>query len=148
MAVDVERLVERGDERARDPAGVVGALQVGQQHRELVAAQPGHDVGIAHGAPDAPGGEPQHHVAGRVAERVVGALEAVEVDVQHGQGPALPLRLRQQLLEHDHQVVPVGQLREAVVVRLFVQLLVAGHRRQRHRQPVDRAGQPERLVTG
>ena len=54
-------------------------------HHELVAAQPGQDVGGAQPVAQAPRHDLQHLVADVVAQRVVDGLEAVEVDEQHAQ---------------------------------------------------------------
>ena len=145
VAVDLERLVQGLDQGARDRAGIAPLLQPGQHHRELVAAEAGDDVDVAHGAADARRGVPQQHVAGGVAEGVVGPLETVEVDVQHRQHRVVAAGVRHLLRQHVRQVVTVGQAGQAVEVRLVVQLLVARDRRQGDSQAVDHAGQRQRL---
>jgi hypothetical protein len=57
--------------------------QAGLDHRELVAAQAGHGVALAHAAAQALGGHAQQGVAQRVAQGVVDGLEAVQVDEVH-----------------------------------------------------------------
>ena len=52
------------------------------QHDELVAADAGDEVAFADIGLQHAGGMHQHGVAGRVAERVVDLLEAVEIDMQ------------------------------------------------------------------
>ena len=54
------------------------------QHGELVAAEPGHRVAVAHRRAQPVGDLDQQLVAGRVAEAVVDLLEAVQVEEQHG----------------------------------------------------------------
>jgi hypothetical protein len=53
------------------------------EHRELVAAEPGHHVDAARGAAQPVGHLGEQRVARRVAEGVVDHLEVVEVDVEH-----------------------------------------------------------------
>jgi hypothetical protein len=53
-------------------------------HRELVAAQPGHDVTRADALLQPRRERHEDQVTHVVAERVVQDLEAVEVDVEHG----------------------------------------------------------------
>lgn len=90
-----------------------------QDHREFVAAEPRHGVGLAHAGADAARRLHQQDVALVVAERVVDLLEVVEVDEQHGQAGALALAfddvVRQPVVEH----AAVGQLRERVEVGLL-----------------------------
>ncbi len=81
--------VERRGHGLHHPLGQArGSAQVGQarlDHRELVAAQPRHRVAIADAAAQAFGGDAQQLIADRMAQGVVHALEAVEIDEVHGQ---------------------------------------------------------------
>ena len=61
---------------------------VGQHERELVAAEPRHDVRFARAAADDRGRLDQRPAAGQVSVRVVDRLEAVEIDKQQRQRPA------------------------------------------------------------
>ena len=91
LAGDLDRLGEHAHEPVGDRRRVVAVLE---QHDELVAAQPGHQVAVAGRAPQ-PGGQlDEHDVAGVVAEAVVDRLEAVEVEQQQRRrGPrAAPAR--------------------------------------------------------
>ena len=54
---------------AREQQVRVGERRLGQDHRELVAADPARDVGRAHGALDPLGGHGQHLVAREMARR-------------------------------------------------------------------------------
>ena len=60
------------------------SLDVGDEHEELVASEPGDDVGRAHGVAEPVGDDAQELVAGRVAVAVVHELEVVEVDKEDG----------------------------------------------------------------
>ena len=67
-----------------DPTGelddVLDPLHVGLQDREFVAVQAGDHLGVADGRADPPGNGFQQFVAELVAEDVVHALEAIEID--------------------------------------------------------------------
>ena len=69
--------------RSRDLAGV-GERAVLEQHAELVAAQAGQGVGLAHAGAQQRGDLLEHLVAGEVAAGVVDHLELVEVEVEEG----------------------------------------------------------------
>ena len=127
-----------------DRADLVAAVV--DQHRELVAAEPGrHRVGREDLA------EPLGHadeqlVADRVAEAVVDGLEVVEVDEQHAGRPPVPRidRLVDQLGEHR----AVGEAGERVVERLVAEVVlelladgdVTGVEHDALRRPARRAG--------
>ena len=93
------------------------------EHRELVAAEAGHRVAGADRVAQPVGDLDQQLVAGGVAEAVVDLLEAVEVQEQdrHVVGAAAAV---QRLLEPLPEQRAVGQLGEAVVVRLVDQLVL------------------------
>ena len=67
----------------------------GQDHGELVTAQAGEDVRLAHLLPQELGDAPDDGVAGVVAEAVVDELEIVEVEQQHRPALAVSSRLRE-----------------------------------------------------
>ena len=76
--------------------GLVGA---GEEDGELVAAEPGEHVGLAHAHPQQRGDAAKQVVAGAVAERVVDVLEVVEVEHQHGAAAAVAPHLGDPLVE-------------------------------------------------
>jgi hypothetical protein len=82
----------RGAQDGRQPLApghrlvLVGDL--GDQHGELVAAQPGRHVARLQAAAQPLGHHPQDLVAGGVAEAVVDGLEVVQVQQQQGRGGA------------------------------------------------------------
>ena len=65
------------------PAGGLDVGEVGAQHDELVAGEPGDGVDGAGRLLEAAGDRAQHLVADEVTLRVVDDLEAVEVDEEH-----------------------------------------------------------------
>ena len=85
-----EALIGRAD-RLEDAADehhhVVGILDPGLNDGELVAAEPRHEIGFARAAGEAGGDRFQKLVADHVAERIVDALEFVDVDIEHRQLP-------------------------------------------------------------
>ena len=78
------RVAEYVQDLAGDLRGMKLVVQVGEQHPELIAAQPGGRVALAQNRREVIGDAAQQPVAGRMAQRVVHELEAVEVDVEDG----------------------------------------------------------------
>ena len=79
MAVDFERLGERLDEFGGKLAGV-GRPGAALHDGEFVAAKAGHRIDAAHHALQPLGHRAEQRIADRMAERIVDALEAVEVE--------------------------------------------------------------------
>ena len=86
-----------------------------QHHHELIATQPRHHVRLADAATYALADFAQQQVAQVVAVAVVDALEAVQVEVQHGQPKVFALRGRQRLFQSFVEAVAVGQVGQRVV---------------------------------
>ena len=84
LAGDVEGLRERGAQAAGGDRGQRLVVDADAEHGELVAAEPGDEVLLAHGARRRCGDLDQQPVAGLVAEAVVDDLEVVEVEEEHG----------------------------------------------------------------
>ena len=80
---------------------------------EFVAAEPGDRIDAAHDALQALGHRAQQRVADRMAERIVDALEAVEIEEHDRELVAAPERLLHLVLE-QHAVRQIG---ERVVAR-------------------------------
>ena len=80
--------LERTSERVEDPLGGLHRhlriVDVLEQDRELVAAEPGGGVGRADAYRDALSDLEQNPVADGVTEAVVDGLEVVEIDEQNG----------------------------------------------------------------
>ena len=111
-AVEIDRLVDARKDALGDAVDVLAGAGARQDHDELVAAEPDAEVRGAAGIAHALGGHDQHVVAGGVAERVVDLLEAVEVELQHGQPLAAPVRALDQRVEmvgEEGAVVQAGQ---------------------------------------
>ena len=122
---------ERLLEGVEDPSGESHRLGLaldflGQDH-ELVAAQAGDRVAVAHQLGQALGDGNQQPVAGVVAEVVVDGLELVQVDEQHRQDAFRAVQPRHRLMGAVHQQHPVRQPGEGVVHRLALQPHPVGH---------------------
>ena len=100
----------RDRDRGADGADVV------EQHRELVAAEPGDDVLRPHARAQPVGDVEQQPVAGIVPEAVVHQLEAVDVEEEHGDGAARIGRGRERAVESGEEARAVRQAGERVVV--------------------------------
>jgi len=122
---DAEDLVLPHEAELADGAHhVVGDLTrlleraAGEQDAELVAAEAGDGVGVAHGVLDEPGHLAQHAVARAVPALVVDGLEAVEVEVaQHVARPA-GVRLLERFLQAPLELAAVDEAGQGVVARL------------------------------
>ncbi|MCW0447782.1 hypothetical protein NB706_000616 [Xanthomonas sacchari] len=112
----VQRLGQRRDQLARHVPGVARLGEVAQHHHELVAAETAEQVAGAQLLVHAGGRQLQQRVAGGVAEGIVDALEAVQVDEQHRQRGAALHRLVHRLLGLLAQQLPVRQAGQQVVV--------------------------------
>src|SRR5262249_60364300 len=80
------------------------APRVGQDQRELVAAETRHDVGFTRALPDDRAGLDQRAAAREVAMAIVDALEAVEVDEQQRQRTAAARRALGLAPQHLRQI--------------------------------------------
>ena len=108
-------VAHRLDHHAGHP---LGTLAVGgrQQDRELVAAEPGHEVGLAQRPAQHDRRRHDELVAGVVAAGVVDLLEVVEVEQQQGAaGPGAGAQV-EVLGERRVEPAAVGQAGEHVVV--------------------------------
>ncbi len=112
------------------------ALKVGQHGDELVAAEAGQHVLRPQQRLQAPGHLAQQLVAGAVAERIVDALELVEVDEQQRAGAPGRAGPGDVLLQPGRQGVAVAQARDGIdpgrLVQQGVLLLAFGNVEQLH----------------
>ncbi len=117
-------LADRLDDRFGDDPGFLD-VRAREDDRELVAAQAGQHVALAHAAAQDPGNFADQPVASRVAATVVDLLEVVEVEHQHRPGAALAVaagHLAAQVLLEAAAVLQPGQ---RILARLTPQLLEA-----------------------
>ena len=109
-----------------DAGGVRLAVDVLEQHGELVAAEARERVARAHAALEPPRDADQQLVAGLVSEAVVDRLEAIEVEVEHREqrlAQRAPRAVKQVLQAVEEQRA-VREIRERIVERLALQLLL------------------------
>jgi len=92
------------------------AVGSGQQHNELVAAEPADDVAFAQPLAEALADRPQDQVPAGMTEGVVDLLEAVEIDQKQGQTPAAASASAETLPQAFLEQQPVGQIGHPVVV--------------------------------
>jgi hypothetical protein len=127
LAVDGDRPRHPLQQALQAADAFLRRLQADQQHHELVAAEAGHGIVLAHRFADAARDFDQHAVANGMAEAVVDRLEAVEVEVAHRQQALLALgagqRLRQPVGQHD----AVGHAGKGVVMGEALELLFMFH---------------------
>jgi hypothetical protein len=100
-------------------AGVVG---MAQQNPEFVAADPRHQVALAHAAHQKARDLDQRLVARLVAAAVVDQLEPVDVDEQHRGLLAVAIDAVAQPLERAHEAAAVGKVDQRILVGELVQL--------------------------
>ena len=130
-----------GGQQAVNQRGAGGHVwQFGEDGDKFVAAQPGDGVAFAQAALHPLGHGHQQHVARRVAVGVVDCLEAVQIDIRHGQQQAVAAGLRQGVAQPIGQQHAVGQAGERIVVgnefQLLLVLLLRGDvGKQRHVMP-------------
>ena len=102
---------------------VVGGGDRGLYDREFVAAQPCHKAPGTDAVGQAGGNRFEQLVPDQVAERVVDALEFIDVDVMHGELPAwrnvrqLPLQpfMKQRAVGQVRQRIIMGKVRDALL---------------------------------
>ena len=99
------------------------ALDSGLNHREFVAAEAGRDIGRLEATAQPVRHAHQKLVADGMTERIVDALELVDVDIEHGELLARPHRLHR-LFEPFAEQHPVRQVGQGVVMRQMRDLLV------------------------
>ena len=124
--VDRVGRADRGDEALGDRHHLGAVVADRGNHRELVAAEPRHQVVAAQRVRQPQRDVADQFVADRMAERVVDVLEMVEVDIEH--------RGRRRAGAHlfDHRLQPlaeenaVGQAAERIVHGKMAQPRFAG----------------------
>lgn len=108
------------------PCHLFGGSSIWQsRHRddEFIAAQAGHQTGVADLRAEAFRRFQNHVIAGRMAVLVVDCFESVDVAEEHGQWVAGIMRgLAEEGLHRSHQRAAVGQFGQGVVAGLESQL--------------------------
>ncbi|MNM59370.1 hypothetical protein D3C81_706210 [compost metagenome] len=126
VPLDLERRADRVDQALRSVACGLPALQAGQHHGKLVAAQAGQGVVFAQLAAQALAQRAQQFVAKGVAQRIVDVLEVVQVQAQGGGQLGVLAVTHQRLAQAFVEQGAVGQPGQRIVVRHVVDLRVGG----------------------
>ena len=138
-------LADRAGDRLADPVRLLG-IAIGEDDRELVAADPRQHVALAGAAVENAGDLLDHAVADRVAEGVVDLLEVVEVERHQRPGGAVAAAAGHLPAQVFLEAAPVLQPGQRVLARFPLQLahpLVArpdqdqGAEQRRQREPED-----------
>ena len=116
-----ERLGEHIEQLLGDYLGIVLIVDVLDQDRELVAAQPGGGVRGAKAPTESFRHGDEQLVACSVPEAVVHGLELVEVDEQHGHATRASFGAGERVVEAIREEGLVGEVGERVVERLVRQ---------------------------
>ena len=134
------RLGDGLDHPAGDVLRLVQVDEVLQQHRELVATEPGDRVRAADAAAQAIGHGQQHVIAADMAQLVVHRLEAVDVREQHRHACRAALDPGQRMVESIGEQGPIGESRQPIVECLPAQLLMQTGILESHRGLRSEAG--------
>ena len=116
-----EGLLERRQHAVGEAQRFALALDAFAEDHELVAAEAGDRVAVAHHLPETLGDRDEQLVAYLVAEVVVDRLEAVQVDEEQRDDTLAAVQARERLACAVHQQQPVGQLGERVVQSLLLE---------------------------
>ncbi len=126
---DAQRRDERAEHALGRPLRLDRRRRVLEQDRELVAAEARGEVVLAQRRAQALGDRHEQRVAGRMAERVVDALELVEVEEHHRRRVVVA---RERRLDAQREERAVGESGQRIVARLVREpLLELRDRRQR-----------------
>ena len=106
----------------RDLFGLRVVADLGQQHDELVAAEPGDHAGLRENGADPVRDLLEQQVAVVMAERVVHVLEAVEVHQHHCDAPTAGAALAQRVVGPGDEEITVAEAGQRVVERLVLLL--------------------------
>ena len=99
------------------------SLEIPQQQRELVAAEPADDIGGAHLRGEHGNDRLQHLIARGVSEGIVDRLQPVDVEHDQRAGGAIALDVGQRAGELALEAAPVGNAEQKVGIGGGLQLL-------------------------
>lgn len=115
LTAEIERPLDQGDDPERERDGSLAlVLLVFLDDGEFVAAEASQHIGIANRRPQPLRHFDQQLVAGRMPQRVVDALELVEVEHQHGEAGAMALQPLRGVLELFGEQRAVRKAREQI----------------------------------
>ena len=123
MALHDKRFGDRIDDSPGKKRGVFRPFERPVQHGELVAADTRDHIVLARAADEARRHLLQQFVADRVAERIIGGLEVIEIDAEHGHDVA-PRDPRLQILHALVHEDAVGEAGQRIVARQMTNALL------------------------
>ena len=112
------------DELLGDLGGIFRVVQRVQQRGEFVSAHPRNDVVGSHASLEHARHATEDLITGIVAQRIVDALEAIEIDIEDGHAFAVPVDPRQRRIQCLMKATSVEQASQRVGYRLGFQLHV------------------------
>ncbi len=124
VAVEDKGPAEGGQDLPGNGFGVLAGLYIRKDDGELVTAQTGHRILLAHAGRDALGTLFQQLIAERVPHGVVDLLEMVQVDEQDTDRAGIPPGAGDRAIEPVERERPVGEIGDRVEVRLIVKPLL------------------------
>ena len=136
LAVDLDRALEHRHDLAGDGLDLGHAEHLRQDDHELVPAQARDRVGFAHACEQPRGDLAQELVAHGMTERVVDGLEAVEIEIEHGQLAVVAPDLRERLVQPVPAELAVREPCQRVEMRLIEQRGLALRCGHRDREPI------------
>jgi hypothetical protein len=122
--LQLERLVQRPDQLVREHRRALVAFQVPRNHQELVSTEAPERVLPPADFLQALRHQLQQFVARSMAQRVVHALELVEIDEQHGDHFPRATGDTDRLFQAFEQQRAVRQGGQRIIVRKFLQFLL------------------------
>ena len=124
VVVELERTAERLEDALGGLDRRLRVVDVLEQDRELVAAEPGRGIGRAYARGDALRDLEQDAVADGVTEAVVDGLEVVEIDEQDGHSDAVAQRPCDRMADALVEQRAVGEMGYRIVEGLVGELLL------------------------
>ena len=115
LPIEIDRLCDRGEQTLPESIGILPSPERGLDHRELVAAKARQRIARAQARTQAFRHRPQRRVAGRVPEKVVDALEIIQVHIKDADLARVAARKGQGLFQPVMEQPTVRQTRQQVV---------------------------------
>ncbi len=138
LAADFEIHRQRLEQAVGQGFGGSRLFAFGKHQREFIAADAGDECALRRGL-QAPGNGAQKLIADRMPEHVVGFLEMIEIDVEHGKTGAPRFRGLKRLRQFCRKHGAVGQVREWIVMGEMGDLCVLDRQLVARRVHVSRA---------
>ena len=116
LVFELQRRQERIQDLLGDLGAALGAVDAGQQQKEVVPSEPSDGVAAAHRRHQPLADRAQNLIAAGEAERVVDQLEAVEIEDHHGQLPSISTCPLDRLVQPVIEQTAIRQPGQGIVV--------------------------------